>query len=413
MILGAIGDDFTGSSDLGLILSQGGMKTVQYVGTPARPAAAGVDAGIVALKTRSIPPEDAVRQSLEALEWLRSQGCRQFLFKYCSTFDSTPQGNIGPVIDALIDALQTTDPVIVCPAFPATGRTVYQGHLFVWDKLLSESGLENHPITPMTDPDIRRWLQRQTQRPVGHVAVDAIRSGTARDNLRTASDEGRQIVICDAIDDADLIALAAAAEGFALITGGSGIALGLPRLYGRQQPETGVWQGEGGRAIALSGSCSQATRGQIAKHAGTGAPQLKVEAGDLIDGRQTAEAALAWALEQEDLPLIYSSDDPDAVKSAQTEFGADRAAETIERFFGKVAEAAVDAGFTRLISAGGETSGAVVGALGVDAMEIGPMIDPGVPALRVEGRNLVLALKSGNFGAPDFFHKACNAMDAR
>ncbi len=413
MILGAIGDDFTGSSDLGLILSQGGMRTVQYVGTPAKPAAPEVEAGIVALKTRSIPPRDAVQQSLEALEWLRAQGCRQFLFKYCSTFDSTPQGNIGPVIDALIDALGTQDPVIVCPAFPATGRTIYRGHLFVWDKLLSESGMENHPITPMTDPDIRRWLQLQTQRPVGHVAVDAIRSGTARESLMEQAGDGRQIVICDAIDDADLIELGAAAEGFALLTGGSGIALGLPRLYAERTPEDIAWRGEPGRAIILSGSCSQATRDQITRHAGTGAPQLKVEATELVDGRQSAEKALEWALAQEGVPLVFSSDDPASVKAAQSELGADRAAEAIETFFGELADMAVKAGVTRLISAGGETSGAVVGALGVDALEIGPMIDPGVPALRVAGKDLVLALKSGNFGAPDFFCKAYDVMGSR
>lgn len=412
MILGAIGDDFTGSSDLGLMLAQGGMRTVQYVGVPASPAREDVQAGIIALKSRSNPPADAVRQSLDALAWLQAQGCTQFLFKYCSTFDSTPDGNIGPVIDALIDALQTDQPVIVCPAFPATGRSIYQGHLFVGDKLLSQSGLENHPLTPMTDPDIRRWLSHQTSRQIGHLPLAVIRRGQAHDHLMTEALAGRQIVVCDAVEDGDLIELAAASRGFALITGGSGIALGLPRTHNFSSENTANWQGETGPSLALSGSCSVATRGQVRQHEVAGGAQLKIEVADLLDGSQTAGKVLDWALAQTGLPLVYTSDEPGGVQAVQAQFGGSVAAETVEAFFADLARAAVDAGVRRLICAGGETSGAIVTGLEADTLEIGPMIDPGVPAVRVTGRDLVLALKSGNFGAPDFFAKANAIMGA-
>lgn len=412
MKLGAIGDDFTGSSDLGLTLAAGGMRVVQYVGVPEAEAGPGVEAGIVALKTRSIPARDAVRQSLDALAWLRAQGCAQVLFKYCSTFDSTPRGNIGPVIDALIEATGTSAPVIVCPAFPTTGRTVYQGHLFVGDRLLSESGMETHPITPMTDPDLRRWLGLQTARAIGHLPLDVIRAGRARHRLLAEAAEGRQVVVCDAVSDADLVALGEAAAGFDVVTGGSGIALGLPGLHVPEGREAAPWRGETGPALALSGSCSQATRAQIAAHATAGGAQRKVEVAALLDGSETAQAALDWAAHQAGLPLVYSSDDPDRVAAAQRRFGAERAAETIEGFFADLARLAVAQGVRRLISAGGETSGAVVGAIGAQALEIGPAIDPGVPALRVAGRPLVLALKSGNFGAPDFFARAARVLEA-
>lgn len=410
MKLGAIGDDFTGSSDLGLMLAEGGMKAVQYVGVPNGPAAPDVEAGIIALKTRSVPVEDAVNQSLAALTWLQAQGCEQILFKYCSTFDSTPAGNIGPVIDALIEALGTKAPVIVCPAFPATGRTIYLGHLFVGDKLLSESGLENHPITPMTDPDIRRWLGHQTDRDIGHLALPQIRSGQARQAMLDQADAGRQIIVCDAVDDQDLYVLGEAAKGFDLITGGSGIGIGLPGVFGTQTGAPTGWSGEDGPALALSGSCSRATRAQIAEHASAGGSQMKVDVAHLFDGSLNADSALVWAGKQSGLPLIYTSDDPEQVKATQTRFGGDRAAETVEAFFGALAKLAMQSGFTRIISAGGETSGAVVKALDVDTLEIGPMIDPGVPAMRVAGQSVVLALKSGNFGAPDFFQKAHRIM---
>ncbi|MBD8891949.1 3-oxo-tetronate kinase [Roseibium litorale] len=412
MKLGAIGDDFTGSSDLGLTLAQGGMRTVQYVGVPGKPAAADVDAGIIALKSRSIPADEAVKQSLDALRWLQEQGCKQIVFKYCSTFDSMPEGNIGPVIEALIDALETDAPVIVCPAFPATGRTVYQGHLFVHDKLLSESGMEHHPLNPMTDPDLRRFLARQTKRPVGHLALAAIQSGQARKTLLDEAEAGRQIIVCDAVSNQDLLILGEAARGFPLVTGGSGIGLGLPSVLRADEREPAKWSGVSGPALALSGSCSAATRNQIAVHRAEGGAQRKVEVEEIIGGLTPAEL-LDWAESCGGLPLIYSSDDPHSVKAAQNRFGQDRCAEAVEGFFANLASQALERGFTRIISAGGETSGAVVRAVDATALRIGPMIDPGVPAVKIEGRKVALALKSGNFGAEDFFIKAARVLEGK
>lgn len=406
MLLGCIGDDFTGSSDLGNTLVKVGMRVVQYSGTPDAPAAPDVEAGIVALKSRTMPVADAVRLSLEALDWLRGQGCRQFLFKYCSTFDSTPQGNIGPVAEALADALGA-DRVIFCPAFPATGRTIFQGHLFVGDRLLSESGMENHPLTPMTDPDLRRWLGLQVHDGVGHIPAATVCQGP--DAVRAAlSAQDHRFVVTDAIRDEDLVVLGRAVADQVLLTGGSGIALGLPgnfRAQGLLSAEGPQWRGQAGPAAVLSGSCSRATRGQVARHIADGSPALEIDPEALLRDDMTARDAAAWALSQTGLPLISSSADPDAVRAVQQRHGTDAVAHRLDTFFAECARLLVAGGVTRLITAGGETSGAVVEGLAVSALEIGPEIDPGVPAIRARD-NLVLALKSGNFGAPDFFAKA-------
>ena len=411
MIIGAIGDDFTGSSDLGLTLSAGGMRVVQYAGIPSRQAETDVAAGIIALKIRSAPVADAVTLARAALRWLRDQGAQQILFKYCSTFDSTKEGNIGPVIDALRADLGDTGAVIVCPAFPATGRRLYLGHLFVGDTLLSESGMQNHPLTPMTDPDIRRRLSYQTRHGVGHLSLSDLRAGEGRARLGRELSEGRPLVVCDAIEDADLIALAEVCAEATLVTGGSGIALGLPALHGFSEQASPRWQGESGRpALCLSGSCSRATRGQIAAHARAGGSQQQLDIAALLDGRLDLDAMIDQALAAPDLPLIYSSDDPAQVALWQERYGAEHVASVIEDAFGALARRAVARGVGRLISAGGETSGAVVSALEIEALEIGPPIDPGVPALRATGLDLVLALKSGNFGAGDLFMKAAEKL---
>lgn len=421
MLFGAIGDDFTGSSDLGLMLSNGGMNTVQYVGTPKGNAAPDVDAGIVALKTRSVPVAEAVDKSLEAYRWLKAQGCQQFMFKYCSTFDSTDEGNIGQVIDALIDEIGTKDPVIVCPVFPGAGRSIYQGHLFVNDTLLSESGMQNHPLTPMTDPDIRRVLAPQTWHKVGHLPLSDILSGRAELRLSMEADEGRQLVVCDAVSEDNLYEIARAAKAFPLITGGSGIALGVPENFGKSKKIMSDWAQTKGRVLCLSGSCSLATRAQIDAHKDAGNAALRLEADDVIGGKLTAENILNWAKEQTSLPLIYSSDDPKNVRKVQQKYGLEKAASAFEKLFGAIAKRAAAHGFDGIISAGGETSGAVVEALNAEALQIGPMIDPGVPALRLvknanteasSNSDLVLALKSGNFGAPDFFNKAAKILSS-
>lgn len=412
MKLGCIGDDFTGSSDIGMTLAHGpsGLRTRLYVGVPDEPADPEVEAGIVALKTRSVPVEEAVTGALAALDWLREQGCSQIVFKYCSTFDSTPQGNIGPVAEALAEALGHNGPVIFCPAFPAAGRTIYQGHLFVRDRLLSESGLENHPLTPMTDPDIRRWLDRQAPGRVGHVAWSEVELGVeaARAAMAAEAHAGRPLVICDAVRDKDLAALGHAGADLPLLTGGSGIATSLPEIHGGSGSGED-WAGSPGPGAILSGSCSSATRDQIEAHIADGAPARRIDAAAAVAGTIDPEELAAWALETEAgpvLPLIYSSADPAEVEAAQRRHGRQRVADALEVLFGRVAQALFKAGADRLIVAGGETSGAVVSALELDALEIGPPIAPGVAALSVPGRDMVLALKSGNFGDRMFFSTA-------
>jgi uncharacterized protein YgbK (DUF1537 family) len=412
MLLGCIGDDFTGSSDLGNTLTKAGMRTVQYVGVPEGPAAADVEAGIVALKSRSIPVDEAVRLSLQALDWLRAQGCRQFLFKYCSTFDSTPQGNIGPVAEALADALGARK-VLVCPAFPGAGRTIYQGHLFVGDRLLNESGMENHPLTPMRDADIRRWLALQSKGSVGHVPAAAVFAGVQAVSDRLAAEDaaGHGLIVADAIRDEDLMTLGRAAADLPLLTGGSGIAMGLPENFREQGLLAGgasAWRGQQGRAVILSGSCSNATRAQVVRHR-TSNPALEITAEAVMSGEMTGRMVADWLLAQEGLPLAYSSADPKVVARAQETYGTAAVAHKLEALFAEAARHLVAGGVTRLITAGGETSGAVVEGLALDQLRIGPEIDPGVPAMRAHD-GLVLALKSGNFGAEDFFEKAARRL---
>jgi uncharacterized protein YgbK (DUF1537 family) len=404
MLLGCIGDDFTGSSDLANTLAKGGMRTVQYTGVPSEAVMHDVQAGVVALKSRSINPVQAVEQSLAALDWLKRQGCEQFFFKYCSTFDSTPEGNIGPVADALAEALDAHK-VIICPAFPGTGRSIYQGHLFVKDRLLTESGMQNHPLTPMADADIRRWLAPQTRYSVGHVTVEHVFAG-ARQIKQSLEDQhraGHRHIVVDAIRDEDLIEIGRAAKGLPLVTGGSGVALGLPANFGCSASQV-PWVGQAGKSVALSGSCSVATRAQVARHA-TRHPSREIIAAEVIESRIVPQEIADWLIGSDGMPLAFSSADPAEVAKVQEIYGRKVSAEALENFFAEVARLAVQGGVARIITAGGETSGAVVEGLGLATLEIGPEIDPGVPALRAR-KDLVVALKSGNFGAEDFFEKA-------
>jgi uncharacterized protein YgbK (DUF1537 family) len=416
MLLGCIADDFTGASDLANTLAKGGMAVTQFVGVPGSAAPHDCEAGVVALKTRSIAADKAIAQSTAALEWLRRQGCRQFFFKYCSTFDSTPDGNIGPVAEALLEALDASV-AVVCPAFPATGRTLYRGHLFVNGGLLSESGMENHPLNPMTDPDIRRWLSLQTRGEVGLLPYEVVRQGAAaiRDALSSEAEAGRRLVVVDALVDDDLAEIGAAVADEKLVTGGSGVALALPKNFRegsgaiRRGPE--VFSSLKGPGVVLSGSCSATSRGQVATYLDNH-PGLAVDPNDLVLGTIGADKAAAFARDTiERSPIIYTTDSPGAVRAAQERHGRETIAAAIEAFFGEVARRLVDCGVTRIAVGGGETSGAVVTALGLEWFRIGPEIDPGVPILAAEGRQPVhLALKSGNFGASDFFAKALDAM---
>ena len=406
MLLGCIGDDFTGSSDLANTLAKGGMQVALFSGIPD--GSSDAEAGVVALKSRTIAPQEAVVQSLAALEWLLSQGCSQIFFKYCSTFDSTAQGNIGPVADALADRLGE-NAVIICPAFPATGRTIYQGHLFVNGKPLHESGMQNHPLTPMTDPDLRRWLKPQTQRTVAHIPAEIVMQGAGAIAQAMGVVTTPSLVVVDAITDVNLLEIGKAAKGRKLITGGSGVALGLPANFELTGNQT-CWSGVQGAGAILSGSCSAATRGQVAAYA-KNHPSFEISAEQVMSNEVTAQGIANWMLDNIDAaPLAYSSADPATVVAAQAEYGVDEVATKIETLFASIAQLLIAGGVKRLVSAGGETSGAVVEGLGIKAMKIGPEIAAGVPAMRAG--DLAIALKSGNFGDVDFFETALETLDA-
>jgi 3-dehydrotetronate 4-kinase len=424
MLLGCIADDLTGATDLALMLTRAGMRTVQVMRVPdANTNLDGYDAVVVALKSRTNAPAEAVAWSLASADALLARGAKQLFFKYCSTFDSTDGGNIGPVADALLARLKT-DLTIVCPAFPTNKRTIYMGNLFVGEVPLAESPMKDHPLTPMRDSNLVRVMQRQTKHKVGLVPFSTVARGSdaISDAFRAAKARGERYVVCDAITDENLYDLGRAAADMQLITGGSGIALGLPSNFIRKglmkvAEAAPRMTAESGRSLILAGSCSEATRGQIAAAIKAGIPALKVDPLDLSAGRTSAADIIGWVMKQPSTKpvLVYSSDDPAQVRAAQDKLGRDIAGRVIEDALAAVAKALVASGVTRLLVAGGETSGAVVNGLDITALEIGPEIDPGVPWTKAKGRaangrDLVLALKSGNFGAPDFFTKAWSKL---
>ena len=418
ILLGCIADDFTGGTDLAGMLVKAGMRTVQMIGVPTGPIDADVDAVVIALKSRTNPVEDAVAESLAALKWLQGAGCRQIYFKYCSTFDSTPKGNIGPVAEALMQAL-SCDFTIACPAFPVNARTIYKGHLFVGDILLSDSGMRHHPLTPMTEANLVKVLQAQIKGKAGLVDYGVIRQGPEAIHARfdKLKAEGCTFAIPDVITNDDLMAIGAACADMPLVTAGSGIALGLPQNFRKAGllPEGQVADAlprTGGLRAVISGSCSIATQGQVAamreKH-----PAFLIDPFELARGKDVVSAALGWAkgkIEKEPV-MFYATATPEAVKAVQTQLGTEKAGLLVEEAMAAIAQGLVAMGVGQLIVAGGETSGAVVKALGVSGLRIGPEIDPGVPwttgiTQDATQRPLALALKSGNFGTPDFFLKS-------
>lgn len=415
-LLGCIADDFTGATDLASMLVKNGMRAVQVIGVPEAGAAVPeADAIIVALKSRTAPVRQAVGESLAALDWLKAAGCSQFFFKYCSTFDSTEAGNIGPVADALVEALGCGF-ALACPAFPVNGRSVYMGHLFVGGVLLNESGMEKHPLTPMTDANLVRVLGRQTEGTVGLVPYATVDQGAAaiRKAMTGLKEQGRRYAIVDAVSDAHLQAIGEAAENHALITGGSGIAIGLPENFRRAgklavSGDPGALPDVAGHTAVLAGSCSRATLFQIGR-ARERIPTLQLDALATPDARALARQALEWVDGKLGVVpvLIAASAPPEVVAALQAKLGREAAGALIEDALAEVAEGLVARGVRNLVVAGGETSGAVVTRLGVRSLRIGAEIDPGVPWTLAEGSGpaMKLALKSGNFGAPDFFLKA-------
>jgi uncharacterized protein YgbK (DUF1537 family) len=413
LLLGCIADDFTGATDLANTLVKGGMTAVQVIGVPTGPLPE-ADAVIIALKSRTAPVGEAVAQSLAACEALLAAGAKQIFWKYCSTFDSTDQGNIGPVADALLKRLGSGF-ALACPAFPTNGRTIYLGHLFVGNALLNESGMENHPLTPMTDANLVRVLGRQTDGAVALVSFTTVEQGAAatRQAMMRMAEQGRRYAIVDAVTDEHLLAIGEAAAQHALITGGSGVAMGLPENFRR----AGLLPARGdaaslppmqGMAAVVAGSCSRATLGQIGL-ARDHVPVLELDALATPDAAALTAQALDWVsgkLSADRPVVIAASAPPEKVAAFQAKLGRDAAGALIETAMAAIAEGLIARGVGRLVVAGGETSGAVVQRLGVTALRIGPEIDPGVPWTFAEPRGLHLALKSGNFGARDFFLKA-------
>jgi len=413
--LGCIADDFTGATDLANNLVRAGMRVVQTIDVPARSATIEADAIVIALKTRTVASEEAAAQSLAALRWLRKQGAEQIYFKYCSTFDSTPEGNIGPVIDALMASL-SADFTIATPAFPDNQRTVFKGHLFVGDVLLSESGMQHHPLTPMTDANLVRVLQRQCRHKVGLVDYQVVARGpeAIRARFEALRKQGVGVGIVDAISNDDLMQLGPALKGMPLVTAGSGVAIALPANFGIAPTHAAsALPNPTGAGAVIAGSCSAATNRQVRAFIDSGGPAIAIDPLAIAAGVNVTADAIAWCMPrlQQGPVLVYSTADPDRVKSAQDRLGVAQSGQMIEATLAAIARGLVDCGVRQLIVAGGETAGACVHALGIEQMRIGPQIDPGVPwcfahASAEPGVELHLALKSGNFGADDFFVKA-------
>ncbi len=420
ILIGCIADDFTGATDLANNLVRCGMRVLQTIGVPDGPLDEPADAVVVALKSRTIPASEAVHQSLDAMKWLQAQGAQQFYFKVCSTFDSTPSGNIGPVTDALMDALGC-DFAVVTPAFPDNGRTVFKGHLFVGDVLLSDSGMRHHPLTPMTDANLVRVMQAQTSRKVGLIDHTVVARGADAITSRIAHlrGDGVTLGIADAVSNNDLMHLGAAVKGASLMTAGSGLAIGLPQNFGIQPTaEASKLAAPHGLQAIVSGSCSVATNRQVAAFKSAGLPALAIDPLRIAAGENVAEAALQWAapLLPQGPVLVYSSADPAAVQQVQSQLGVADAGAMVEDTLARIAAGLVTLGVGQLVVAGGETSGACVQALQISRMRIGPQIDPGVPwcqaVASTDQGSIHIALKSGNFGTDDFFTKAFTSLKA-
>ena len=414
MRLGVIADDFTGATDIASFLVQNGLSTIQFNGVPENVESITAQAIVISLKSRSCAAERAIAQSLEALRWLQQQGCDRFYFKYCSTFDSTEQGNIGPVTDALLAALGETQTVI-SPALPVNGRTVYQGHLFVNDQLLSESGMRHHPVTPMTDSNLLRLMERQATGKAGLIPASLLDQGAAavREQLAALAAQGVNYVVLDTLHEMHLLTQGEALRDMRLVTGGSGLAIGLARQWASAQSasmqaeQAGRPQGE--RAVVISGSCSQMTNRQVSAYRQQ-APAREVEVQACLEqGATYAEQLCDWveANSQPPLaPLLYATADAQQLQAIQQRYGAARSSEAVEQLFAAVARELKARGWQRFIVAGGETSGVVAQSLGVTGFHIGPTISPGVPWVRDIHQPLSLALKSGNFGDEQFFTRA-------
>ncbi|EWY41904.1 membrane protein [Skermanella stibiiresistens SB22] len=413
MRLGIIADDFTGATDIAGFLVANGLSTIQLNGVPEAGLQVEADAVVISLKSRSCPADEAVTMSLAALEWLRARDCEQFFFKYCSTFDSTPRGNIGPVTDALLDALGE-DFTVICPALPVNGRTIYNGYLFVNGVPLAESGMRHHPVTPMTDSNLMRLMEAQSTGKCGDVHADDVARGVeaVKASLDALRGKGMRYAVLDVLNAADVATVGKAVAGMRLVTGGSGLADGMAKAWTDRlsDPAQAAAAGRpsGERPVVLSGSCSQMTNAQVAAYKDE-APACPIDVVRCLSDEGYADELFAWVRDQQggDLaPLVYATTDPDELARIQKQHGAEQASGAVERTFGQLAKLLAEDGTDTFIVAGGETSGIVVQSLGVTGFHIGPQIAPGVPWVRAVDRPISLALKSGNFGGPRFFFDA-------
>lgn len=411
--IGCIADDLTGASDLAGELVAKGMRTVQFTDIPSGELPDDVDALVIGLKSRTAPVEEAVSRTLDAMRWMRKAGAERIYFKYCSTFDSTPQGNIGPVLAALAAEMGVKFSVAT-PAFPANRRTIYQGHLFVGDRLLNESGMQNHPLTPMTDANLVRVLQAQMDGRVGLIPLADIRADRVAEAAQARMAEGVEVVIADAIDDADLEALGRFCSTLPLSSGASGLGAGIARaIMGREASSApAVLPALDGGRVVLAGSCSEATRRQVALMREQ-RPSFQLKLDSARSPADIVAEACTW-VDSQDLSrpvLIFSTADPDEV--ARQRAIEPNASAVLEEMLSDIASHLVAGGVRSLILAGGETSGAIINRLGIDRLRIGPEIDPGVPWTVGSGEGtpeLLLALKSGNFGADNFMIKAWDLL---
>ncbi len=422
MILGCVADDITGASDLALMLSKNGMRVLQILGSPKHEPPSNVDAIVVALKTRTAPVNDAVVLSIDSANWLMEAGAKQLFFKYCSTFDSNIEGNIGPVAEALLDYLGSSF-AIVCPGFPKAGRTVYQGHLFVHDQLLAESSMKDHPLTPMRDSNLVRFLGKQcrTDGSVGLIPIDIVESGprAIQDRMRELQEKEYRFGVVDSFDNRHLMSIGEACSQMALITGGSAVSMGLPRNYRRagflpNQPLPLELPKLGGPIAILSGSCSTATQEQL-KIISQQIPGLFLDPIALAEGEENYSEILDKVDRNLDrgVILVYSTSSPEKIENIQRTLGKRRADEIIEETFARLTGYLQSREVRNYIVAGGETSAVVAKALGVNQIYIGPEIDTGVPwtVCYEQDAPILLAFKSGNFGEPDFFIRAMEMLN--
>ena len=411
MKLGVIADDFTGATDIAGFLVENGLSTLQLSGVPEHDGdLPRVDAVVISLKSRSCPAGEAVRDSLAALAWFQARGCPRIYQKYCSTFDSTAAGNIGPVTDALLAALGQ-DFTLICPALPVNGRTVYQGNLFVGALPLAESGMRHHPITPMQDSNLLRLMEGQGSGRAGLVPFATIDKGAATiaGAFEQLAEDGVRYAVVDTLTEQHLLDIATAALHLPLVTGGSGLAIGLARQLGSgdlQGAREAGWP-RGSRAVVLSGSCSEMTNRQVARYR-QHAPALALDVARCLEDADYPAELAQWVLDQPlaPAPLVYATTSPGELARIQESHGQQAASDAVEHCFARLAQLLQGAGVDRFIIAGGETSSRITQALGVKAFHIGPQIAPGVPWVRAIDAPLSLALKSGNFGDEDFFDKA-------